>query len=296
MEIIFGLTAAIGWGVADFCARFGSRRIGAYRTLMYMQPFGMIAIPIYLTLTGGWSHFGGLGWRPWAFAAIAGLMNTLASLALYHAFEIGTMSVAAPVSSAYPAVTVTLALLSGERITPMHAVGLAVIFFGIILAALSFAQAPSASSQGGASRDSASARVVRGAGWAFTSAVGFGVMFWWLGFHVVKELGGPVSVWVVRLVMFFSLLIAAPISRRNIAIPTGGVWWTLTAIGLIDTTAFIANNSGMQIGHVSVVSVLSSLYGAVTVLLGGIFVREYIAKSQWCGVALIFAGIVLVNL
>src|SRR5262249_52947261 len=142
----------------------------------------------------------------------------------------------------------------------------------------------------------ASARVVRGAGWAFASAVGFGVMFWWLGFHVVKELGGPVSVWVVRLVMFFSLLVAAPIARRDIAVPTGGVWWTLTAIGLVDTTAFIANNSGMQIGHVSVVSVLSSLYGAVTVLLGGIFVREHIGKSQWCGVALIFAGIVLVNL
>src|SRR5580704_13580671 len=98
MEIILGLTAAIGWGVADFCARFGSRRIGAYRTLMYMQPFGIVAIPIYLTLTGGWSHFAGLGWRPWVFAAIAGLMNTLASLALYYAFEIGTMSVAAPVS------------------------------------------------------------------------------------------------------------------------------------------------------------------------------------------------------
>jgi drug/metabolite transporter (DMT)-like permease len=293
MEIILGLTAAFGWGVADFCARFGSRRIGAYRTLMYMQPFGIVAVPIYLMFAGGWSHFGSLGWRPWAFAVIAGLLNTISSLALYYAFEIGTMSVAAPVSSAYPAVTVTLALLSGERINAIRAAGLAVIFFGIMLAALSFT--PPSSSED-THRPSSSARVVRGAGWALASAIGFGVMFWWLGFHVVKELGGPMSVWIVRLVMFFSLLIAAPITRRNIALPTGDVWWTLAAIGLVDTTAFIANNSGMQIGHVSVVSVLSSLYGAVTVLLGGIFVREHIAKSQWCGVALIFAGIVLVNL
>jgi drug/metabolite transporter (DMT)-like permease len=293
MEIILGLTAAFGWGVADFCARFGSRRIGAYRTLMYMQPFGIFAIPIYLVFTGGWSHFGSLGWRPWAFAVIAGLLNTISSLALYYAFKIGTMSVAAPVSSAYPAVTVTLALLSGEHINAIRAAGLAVIFLGIILAALSFTP-PSASQDPHST--SSSARVVRGAGWALASAIGFGVMFWWLGFHVVKELGGPMSVWIVRLVMFFSLLIAAPVTARNIALPNGDVWWTLAAIGLVDTTAFIANNSGMQIGHVSVVSVLSSLYGAVTVLLGGIFVREHIAKSQWCGVALIFAGIVLVNL
>jgi drug/metabolite transporter (DMT)-like permease len=52
----------------------------------------------------------------------------------------------------------------------------------------------------------------------------------------------------------------------------------------------------MRLGHVSVVTVLSSLYGAVTVLLGAIFVHERIGKSQWCGIALIFGGIVLVNL
>src|SRR5690348_12710206 len=37
MEIILGLTAAVCWGTSDFCARFASRRIGAYRTLMLMQ-------------------------------------------------------------------------------------------------------------------------------------------------------------------------------------------------------------------------------------------------------------------
>lgn len=67
-------------------------------------------------------------------------------------------------------------------------------------------------------------------------------------------------------------------------------------VGLIDTAAFVANNAGMRLGHVSIVTVLSSLYGAVTVLLGAIFVRERIGKSQWCGILLIFTGIVLVNL
>ncbi len=67
-------------------------------------------------------------------------------------------------------------------------------------------------------------------------------------------------------------------------------------IRLVDATAFVVNNSGTRLGHVSTVTVLSSLYGAVTVLLGAIFLREHLRKTQWCGIALIFAGILLVNL
>jgi uncharacterized membrane protein len=64
----------------------------------------------------------------------------------------------------------------------------------------------------------------------------------------------------------------------------------------MDTAAFIANNAGLKTGHVSVVSVLASLYGAVTVLLSWIFLRERLEHSQWLGIALIFAGIVLVSI
>jgi uncharacterized membrane protein len=58
----------------------------------------------------------------------------------------------------------------------------------------------------------------------------------------------------------------------------------------------VANNAGLSIGHVSVVSVMASLYGAITVLLSWIFLRERIERSQWFGIVLIFAGIVLVSL
>ena len=307
MEIILGLTAAVCWGTSDFCARFASRRIGAYRTLMLMQIFGGVVLTLYLWRTGEWARLAAFGSRPWIFAIAGALVNTGASLALFHAFEIGTMSVAAPVSSAYPAVTVTLSLMSGERLSAVHGAGVAVIFVGVILAALSMsptpepAQAPNSkaaaeSKQAAVLPQNAQTRLVRGAGWAILSALGFGLMFWWFGFHVVREIGGAASVWVARLTSFFALLLAAAPLRRDISLPRGNVWWLLAAVGLVDTAAFVANNVGMRLGHVSIVAVLSSLYGAVTVLLGAVFVREPLRKTQWCGIVLIFAGIVLVNL
>jgi O-acetylserine/cysteine efflux transporter len=57
----------------------------------------------------------------------------------------------------------------------------------------------------------------------------------------------------------------------------------------------VMNNFGMQVEQVAVVSVLASLYGAVTVGLAAIFLREHISRRQWFGIVAIFAGIVLIS-
>ncbi|HEY6444397.1 MAG TPA: EamA family transporter, partial [Candidatus Acidoferrales bacterium] len=265
MDILLGISAALGWGVADFSARFPSRRIGAYRTLMLMQFFGFLVLTVYLWQAGVFSRGMAPGWKPWIFAIIAGLLNTVSSLALYRSFEIGVMSIAGPVSSAYPALTVALALLSGERVHALRASGLAVTFVGVIFAALSFASdKPTTAS---ASAHASDAHLSKGAAMAIFASIGYGVMFWWLGFHVVPLVGSAVSVWVVRITTLAVLVLVGIPTGKSLPLPRGNIWWVLLVVGLMDTTAFVANNAGMGTGHVAVVSVLASLYGAVTVLL-----------------------------
>jgi drug/metabolite transporter (DMT)-like permease len=302
LAIILGLTGAISWGAADFAARFASRQVGAYRTLFFMQFFGFLALSIYLKSTGGFSHGIAPGWQPWAMAVAAGLLNMLASLALYHSFEHGTMSIVGPVSSSYPALTVALSLLSGERIHAVRGAGLAITLLGVILAATSFAQAKTAAAEnpvpanGAAHAETSRAHLSSGVGWAICAALGFGVLFWFLGFHVVPAVGSAVSVWVMRLTALVSLSLAAAPTRQSLRLPRGSVWWLLLAVGILDTAAFVVNNAGLSTGQVSVVSVLASLYGAFTVLLAWIFLRERLERSQWLGIVLIFIGIVLVSI
>jgi drug/metabolite transporter (DMT)-like permease len=293
LGIILGLTGAVCWGMADFAARFASRRVGAYRTLFFMQFFGFLALSVYLKFTGGFSHVAP-GWQPWALTVAAGLLNVTASLSLYHSFEIGVMSIVGPVSSSYPALTVALALASGERIHALRGIGMAVTFAGVILAAMSFA--PKANDTSHPNDAPSGAYLSRGVGWAILAAIGFGFMFWFLGFHVVPLVGDAVSVWVMRLTALVSLAVFARPARQSIRLPHGGVWWMLAAVGLMDTAAFVSNNAGLHIGPVSVVSVLASLYGAVTVLLAWIFLRERLERSQWLGIILIFIGIVCVSI
>lgn len=294
MGILLGITGAICWGVADFSARFASHRVGAYRTLFFMQFFGFLALSFFLISTHGFGQGIAPGWRPWAMAVVAGLLNMAASLSLYYSFQVGVMSIDAPVSSCYPALTVALAILSGERIGALRAVGLAVTLVGVILAATSFAPLLQETSEG--AQEGARAHLAKGVVWAILAALGFGILFWYLGFYVVPAIGSSVSVWVMRLTALGALALIARPARQSIRMPRGRVWWLLAAVGLMDTAAFVANNSGLHVGPVSVVSVLASLYGAVTVLLSWIFLREKLERSQWFGIALIFGGIILVSI
>jgi len=304
LAIILGLTGALCWGGADFAARFASRRVGAYRTLFFMQFFGFIALSVYLKFRGGFFEGIAPGWHPWALAALAGVINMIASLSLYYSFQIGVMSIVAPVSSAYPALTVALAIASGERITALRGAGLAVTLVGVILAATTFTSAAASTLNETAAKESATketaaketAHLSKGVGWAILAALGFGVLFWFLGFYVVPAVGPTISVWVIRLTCFSVLAVAAVPTRQSLKLPSGSVWWLLAAVGFLDTAAFVANNAGLHTGQVSVVSVLASLYGAVTVLLAWIFLREKLERSQWLGIVLIFVGIVLVSI
>jgi drug/metabolite transporter (DMT)-like permease len=69
----------------------------------------------------------------------------------------------------------------------------------------------------------------------------------------------------------------------------------LYSMGFFDTAAFTLSNLGMRIEKVAIVSVLGSLYGAVTVVLSALFLRERIAALQRLGIVLIFSGIILMN-
>jgi drug/metabolite transporter (DMT)-like permease len=291
--VVLGLASAFCWGSADFAARFTSRKVGAYRALFFMQFFGFILLGVYLKWSGGFSRGVAPGWQPWAMAVAGGLLNVAASLALYHSFEVGTLSIVGPVSSSYPALTVALSLLSGEHLHLVRGIGLAVTLAGVIFASTSFTSLKVKKAAAGSGE---SAHLSRGVGWAIAAALGFGVMFWFLGFHVLPVVPAPVSVWVMRGTAIVALGMVAEPGRQSLKIPSGVVWWGLFAAGILDTGAFLANNAGLQLGQVSVVSVLASLYGAVTVLLAWIFLRERLEISQWCGIAMIFAGIVLVSL
>ena len=56
MGLTLGLLTAVAWGASDFLARFVARRIGSFRTTLYMQFIGLVLLTIFLPRVGGFGH------------------------------------------------------------------------------------------------------------------------------------------------------------------------------------------------------------------------------------------------
>jgi drug/metabolite transporter (DMT)-like permease len=294
MGILLGLLTAVAWGGSDFCARFAAHRIGALRTTLYMQLAGLVLLTIFLPHIGGWGHLmDGSGWRPWAWGTLAGVVNGVSTLALYRSFEIGKMAVVAPLSASYPALTVLLSLFTGEHLKVARAVGIALVLAGALLVVRGETP-PGQNAE--ASQAAPGNKTGRGISWAILSGAGFGVLFWLLGTWIVPSVGTAATVWMIRLTSSLLTAIVILFLRQPIAPPReGSVNGLLAGMGVLDTGAFVLNNRGMLIEQVSVMGVLASLYGAVTVTLAAVFLREHLSRWQWTGIVLIFGGIYLIS-
>ena len=293
MGILLGLATALSWGSADLLARFATRAIGTFRTMLYMQLTGFLLLTLALHWLGGWGHLAdGSGWRPWAWGIAAGLLNTISTLALYRSFEIGKMSIVAPISAGYPALTMVLSALTGERLTALRFAGILLILAGVVVVAHGEEVPDDANVLDEQARPG---KMKLGVGWALLSGAGFGVMFWLLGIRIVPLVGAAQSVWLIRLTSVVGTAVVILFLRRPIALPGLRANRWILGVGLLDTSAYVLNNFGLQREQVSVISVLASLYGAVTVGLAATILGEKISRWQWLGIVAIFAGIVFIS-
>ena len=293
MGIILGLAAALSWGAADFLARYATQVIGTYRTLFFMQFIGAFALSVYMLGSGELARVAHhTPWQPWLWAVVVAMMNALGALALYRSFEVGVLSIVSPVAASSSALTVVLSFLSGETISRARAFGIGAALVGVVLAAMHFSSVSHSSTPGKTTRKGG---LTRGVGWALVASVTYGINFWLLGFFVTPSLGGSAPIWIIRLGTITTLALLAAPARQSIRPPRGRIWWLILAAGTLDTLAYLLANFGFTTEQVAVVSVLASLFSAVTVLLAWIFLHDKLQWSQWLGIGVIFLGIALVK-
>jgi drug/metabolite transporter (DMT)-like permease len=289
MGVLLGLLTAISWGGADFLARFSTHRVGTLRTMLYMQSTGFLLLTLCLHWLGGWGHLAdGSGWQPWGWGLLAGSLNGLSTLALYRSFEIGKMAVVAPLSASYPVLTILLSLITGEKLSFVRSAGIAFTLFGVLVVARGEHVA-------GESDSESATRSTKGIGWAILAAVGFGFLFWLLGSRIIPVLGAAQTIWIIRLTCTVMTIAIIFLAKQPIGLPRGPARPLALGTGILDTGAFVLSAYGMRMEQVAIISVLGSLYGAVTVALAAIILREHISRSQWCGIVTIFAGIYLIS-
>jgi drug/metabolite transporter (DMT)-like permease len=284
MGILLGLSAAIAWGLSDFCARFAAHKIGSFRTLLYMQFIGLTGLSLWLLVAGGWNKW---DWPTAWWTGLLAIFNAGAGLALYRAFQTGLLSVVSPIAASYGAISLLLALWAGQKPSVLALVGLVITIVGVVLASADltfFWRDPRRSKK----------KLAGGIWWAILAALFLGVVLWGLG-YVTPTLGNFLPAWIFRLVGPPVVLALALPMRQSMRWPTRAAWPWLLGLGGLDTMAYVLYNLGLNSAESGVIAVISSLFSAVTILLARLFLHEKLVFNQWAGVFIILAGVGLVS-
>jgi len=294
MGVAYGLCAALFWGAADFFARLSTDRIGTRRTVFWMQLIGAITTGAVLLVPAA---------RPPAptlqtilIACAIGAFNVTGGILLYRALEIGTVSLVSPVSSTFAAIAAGLSIVAGERPGSMQLAGLAVTAVGVIFASIPPRQEEKTGQGQGQGQGQGKERPEasrRGLGLAALAAVAWGIAFFALRF-VVGSLGSFFPVFISRAVSTVLVLVVSLAQRQRLSRPRNA-WHLVAGVAVFDSIAFAAYNLGIAGSLTAVVSILSSLFSSVTVILAFIFLHERLGRLQWAAVLVILAGVALVS-
>jgi drug/metabolite transporter (DMT)-like permease len=278
LAIALGLGSALSWGLGDFIAGLQSRRHHVLAVLAVSQVAGTAALGLLVVATGG--ELPGGTAALWAIGASVGGM--LALLAFYSALATGTMSLVAPISASGAALPVAVGVSLGERPSAVQWAGVALAMAGVVAAAR---EPPHGDEERAASHRRAVAL-------ALFAAVGFGAFF--LGIDRATQTADPLPATLVGRMCSVTLALASVVAMRPALPRARAAIGLILLAGLLDAGANALYALATTEGLLSVVSVLGSLYPAVTVILARLVLAERIAWWQSVGIGATLAGVGLI--
>ena len=272
MANVLALLSSLSWGVADYVGGRVSRRVSAVVVVLWSQMVGLA-----VALVGAPLFDGSLDLQTVAVGAAAGLGGGLGLAALYRGFAIGSIAVVAPVAAVVSVIIpVVVGVVDGERPTMPATVGIVLALPALWLVS------------GGDLRStvtgSTSARLGIAAG------IGFGMFLVLLGLVPLDR-----GLWPLVPARFASVSLMATllfVRRRHPGVSLRDAP-SLVFAGAGDMLANMLFLSAAQRGLLSVVSVLSSLYPAVTVVLAR-SMGESVAGRQWAGLGLASVAVAMI--
>jgi uncharacterized membrane protein len=284
--VIYGLVAAIGWGLSDLFAAFSGRRIGALATVVLAQVSSAALISAVVLVAG--EDLGNVGRVAGWLVPIAAL-TAVGYLTLYRALELGPIALVSPLLASYAVFPVLLAvILLGESLQSLKIAGVAVTIAGAVVT-------------------SADLRALRGGmpvttpalPWALAATFSFGFAAYALAW-AAKEVGWLSSLWLIRTstAVVFLLGAVVAIAVRRPSLPRrlpGRVVLLCLLLGIADLAGTIAYSRGSEVGLVSIVTAVSATYPLIPVFGAIAFLDERPAFNHYVGVAMVIAGLLLLG-
>ena len=273
MASLLALLSAALWGSSDFEGGRISKRYPAISVLGATQLISLI-FGTALVFAAGETD---LTSKIFFAGAAAGLFGYLGLICLYAGLSTGKMGVVSPISSLSVLIPMSVALIGGEKLSTLKAIGCALaIIGGFLTSGPEFSQGVS----------------LRPLLLASGAALGFGTA---LTFMAIGSKDAPILTMVCMRIATAFVTIGIAFKRRGF----GGLGRknlpSLIFVGIADFAANAALGLAVHLGPVAISMVLGALYPVFTVLLAFLILHERLHKAQYWGGFAAVIGVALIS-
>ncbi len=275
MAALLALSAAVAYGVGDFLGGVAARRVPPTAVVLWSHLVGLVLLVTLAPVVGG-----DITPRALAVGACAGLLGGGGVALFYRGLAVGAMSVVAPVAALLSAaVPVVAGLAAGERPTGAALAGITLALGAVVL----ISREP----------PSAGAPALRwlALGLAVAAGLAFGLFF-----VAIDSAGDGVGIWPLVAARIASVSLFAGLGAARVTasgLPRGAAG-AAVGCGVLDASANVFYVLALDHGLLSVVSVLTALYPAGTVLLARYVLGEHLSSVQRAGLGVAAVAAVLI--
>jgi drug/metabolite transporter (DMT)-like permease len=305
-----GLIGALVYGSADFLGGLAARRLRSVVVTAIAAATGLVLFLAAAPFIGGTWSGEAVGW-----GTLSGLFGALAVVLLYACLAIGPMSILSPLTALVSAVAPMIwgLLVEGEELGALGYAGIGIALVAVVLVGF-------VPGQGTVRPTTRGVLMAIGAG---ISIGGFVIMLDQPSpdsglVPLIASRAANLTVMVAVIAVLAVLARLRPGAAGPFAPPSGGiplgatpsghadladVSRTLAApaalrtgialaiwCGALDAAANALLLLGLHLGELAVMSVLTAMYPAGTIILAAVVLRERIAPVQWVGLVLALAA------
>ncbi|MCW2809445.1 MAG: hypothetical protein JWQ93_3400 [Marmoricola sp.] len=276
VAILVAVLSSVLGGGADFLGGYVTKRVPVVVVAAASQAGAAAVVLVLMLILRPPSP--SLDYVPWAIAS--GLTLAGGLIVFYSALATGTMGIVAPITALGVVVPLTWGLMTGDSPSSLQGVGIAVAVTGVVLASGPELRAVSGP---------------RPLLLACGAAICFGASLTFLAEAAASNL--LPTLFAMKAATALPLATGVMCLRSGAgAIDLRGGAPKLVLIALADVTAYLCLTYALGEAEVTVVSVLGSLYPAVTVVLARIVLGERLGDLQAGGVVIVFAGVVMMSM
>lgn len=278
LGVLFAFLALFSWGFGDFLIQRATRRIGVWQSLFFIGIVGFLFLLPFV-----WEELP-LLLHPTALALLVSLsaVTLITALFEFESLKIGKIAVVEPILGFELPLTVLLSIFFlGENLTWVHIVLMGVVFLGVGLVSRS--------------------RKIRGR-LAWERGVLYAVIGT-LGMSVVNVLQGVssqeisplITVWFVHSSLALACFIFLLFKKEVHTLKTDLLTHTRLVLGesFLDNLAWVSYSLAVVHLPIAITITITESYIILTVLLGLRFNHERLTRSQYVGVCITIAGLLL---